>query len=124
LDVNRQDVIISPSNIRKSRSPLSKQHLLEKIASLYKLSSPEFAVDLKFNPKETEAPTTLPKLKIDQKILINWPFWLSVGYESIRDPWAVQRRPAEMPRRAPAAMTKPPAFGWMFIALNVWVRNE
>jgi hypothetical protein len=59
-------------------------------------------------PSDTvEAPTTPPRLKIDQNILMNWPFWLSVGYESMREPWAVQRRPAQIPRIAPAVMTKP-----------------
>ena len=33
----------------------------------------------KFCPSATDAPTTLPRLKIDQKMLINLPFWPSVG---------------------------------------------
>ena len=81
-------------------------------------TSPEPAVDSKLVPRETEAPTTPPKLKIVQKIPIKRPFCCSVGYDSIRDPCAVHKRPAQIPRIAPAATTKGPASAWIFMALQ------
>ena len=69
-------------------------------------------------PNETAAPTTPPRLKMDQNIPMKMPFWSSVGYASIRDPCAVQRRPALTPRYAPAARTNGPVLGWILYALG------
>lgn len=55
---------------------------------------------------------------MDQKMPMNRPFWFSVGYANISEPWAVQSNPAQTPRMAPATITKALACGWMLMALD------
>lgn len=77
----------------------------------------EHTLEWKFCPKATAAPATPPKLKMVQKTATNLPFWPSVGYPIMSEPWAAQRRPEQMPCSAPAMMTNFPRPGWMFKAL-------
>jgi hypothetical protein len=62
--------------------------------------------------KRTKEPTTAPKLKIPQNQAKYVPFMVSSGYETMMVPWAVQSRPAQIPRKTPAKMLKPSTSAW------------